>query len=103
MLFELHDPSRARLVIHNWIYDPGHWHRGVEEIVETVQNHPALIVPTATIASPTPAPRRRVRRSIDNDDLIASIDWVTNGLVECLSLIESILDQSTTSDEVPAL
>ena len=32
--------------------------------------------------SPIPAPRRWVRRSIDNDDLIASIDRVTNGLAE---------------------
>ena len=38
-----------------------------------------------------------------NDDLIASIDWFTNGLAECLSLTESILDRSTTSDEFPAL
>ena len=45
----------------------------VEEIVEAVQNHPAPIMPTSTTTSPTSAPRRWVRRSIDQDDLIASM------------------------------
>ena len=47
---------------------------GVEEIVEAVQNHPAPIVPTSTTTSSISTPRRWVRRSISNDDLIASID-----------------------------
>jgi len=50
----------------------------VEEIMEVVQNHPTPIMPTATTMSPIPAPRCWVWRSIDNDDLITSIDWVTN-------------------------
>jgi hypothetical protein len=75
----------------------------IEEIMEAVQNHLALIMPTARTTSPTLVPRRWVRRSIDNDDLITSIDWVTNGLADCLSLTESILDRSTVSDELPTL
>ena len=56
---------------------------GVKEIVEAVQNHPVPIVPTSTTTSPILAPHRWVRRSISNDDLIASIDRVTDRLVEC--------------------
>ena len=74
----------------------------VGEIVEAAQNHPASIVPTFA-TSLISAPHRWVRKSIDNDDLIAPIDRVTNGLAERLSLTESILDRSTASDEVPAL
>jgi hypothetical protein len=74
----------------------------IEEIMEAVQNHPVPIVPTAT-TSPIPMPRRRVRKSIDNNDLIVYIDRVTNDLAECLSLTESILDRPAMSDEVPAL
>jgi hypothetical protein len=70
--------------------------------MEAVQNHPASIMPTAT-TSPIPVPRRRVRRSIDNNDLITSIDQVTNDLAECLSLMKSILYRFAMSDEVPAL
>ena len=55
----------------------------VEEIMEAMQNHPASIVPTSTMTSPISAPRRWVRRSISNDDLIASIDRVTDRLAEC--------------------
>ena len=56
---------------------------GVEEIMEVVQNYPAPIVPTSVTTSPISASHRWVRRSIDNDDLIASIDRVTDRLVEC--------------------
>ena len=71
--------------------------------MEAVQNHPASIVPTSTTTSPILAPRRWVRRSIINDDLIASIDWVTDCLAECQLLVDSVLDQSRASNEVPAL
>ena len=55
------------------------------------------------MTSPISAPRRWVRRSISNDDLIASIDRVTDRLAECQLLVDSVLDQSRASDEVPAL
>jgi hypothetical protein len=42
-------------------------------------------------------------RPINNDDLIESIDWVSNGLAKILSLMESILDRPTTGDEFPML
>ena len=76
---------------------------GIEEIVKAVQNHPVLIMPTSTMTSPISAPRRWVRRSINNDDLIASIDRVIDRLAECQLLVDSVLDQSRASDEVPAL
>ena len=80
---------------------------GNGEIVETVQDNPtpnmlAPIMPALAPAAPTPAPHR-ARRSIDQDDLIASVDWVTNGLTKCLSLAESILNQCTNGDVTPAL
>ena len=75
----------------------------VKEIMEAVQNHPTLIVPTSIMTSPILAPRRWVRRSISNDDLIASIDRVTNRLAECQLLVGSVLDQSRASDEFPVL
>ena len=53
------------------------------EIVEAVQDHPAPITLTLAMASPIPTPRCWVRRSISNDDMIASIDWVTHRLTEC--------------------
>ena len=76
---------------------------GFEEIVEAVQNHPAPIVPTSTMTSSIPTHRRWVRRSINNDDLIASIDRVIDHLVECQILMGSVLDQSRASDEFPIL
>ena len=76
---------------------------GVEEIVEALQNHPAPIVPTSTMTSPISVPRRWVRRSISNDDLIASIDRVTDRLAECQLLVDSVLDQSRASDDFSAL
>ena len=72
------------------------------EIVEVVQDHPAPITPTPATASPIPAPHRWVTGSINNDDLIASIDRVTNRLAEC-PLMDSVLDQSRASDEFLAL
>jgi hypothetical protein len=80
---------------------------GNKEIVETVQDNPTLnmlapitsvLAPVALISAP-----RQARRSIDQDDLIASIDWVNKGLAECLSLTESVLDQSTKGGKTPAL
>ena len=50
-----------------------------------------------------PAPHRWVRRSINNDDLIASIDRATDRLAECQLLVDSVLDQSRASDEFPVL
>ena len=55
---------------------------GVNEIMEAVQNHPMPIVPTCTTCLIS-VPHRWVRRSISNDDLIASIDRVIDYLAEC--------------------
>ena len=82
-----------------WIIGPD----GNGEIVEVVQDHPVPIVPTSTTTSLISTPRRWVRRSISIDNLIASIDQVINRLAECQLLVDSILDQSRASDEVPAL
>ena len=71
--------------------------------MDMVQNHPTPIMPTSTMTSPISAPRRWVRRSISNDDLIASIDRVTNRLAECQLLVDLVLDQSRASYEFPAL
>ena len=59
---------------------------GNGEIMETVQDNPAPNVLALAPTAPTSAPRR-AWRSIDQDDLIASVDQVTNGLAECLSLV----------------
>ena len=56
---------------------------GNGEIVEVVWDHPVLIALTLATASSISTPCRRVRRCISNDDLIASIDWVTDRLAEC--------------------
>ena len=53
------------------------------EIVEMMKDHPTPIALTLATTSPILTPRRWVRRSINNDDLIASIDWVTDRLAEC--------------------
>ena len=71
--------------------------------MEAVQDHLAPIAPTSATTSLIPAPRCWVRRSIDNDDMITSIDWVINRLAECRLLVDSVLDRSTTSNEFPAL
>ena len=80
---------------------------GNGEIMEAMQDNPALnmstlITPALAPEAPIPVPRR-VRRSIDQDDLITSVDRVTNGLAKCLSLMELVLNQSTNRDVTPAL
>ena len=60
-------------------------------------------VQTCALPISIPTPRRWVRRSISNDDLIASTDRVTDRLAECQLLVDSVLDQSRASNEVPAL
>ena len=56
---------------------------GIEEIVEALQNHPTLIMPTSTMTSLISVPRHWVWRSIDNGNLITSIDRVIDRLAEC--------------------
>ena len=63
----------------NWIIGPD----GNAETVEAAQDHPAPIALTLAMTSSIPIPHRWVRRSINNDDLIASIDRVTYRVVEC--------------------
>jgi hypothetical protein len=65
---------------------------GIKETMEAVWVSPAQTAPIMATASSTLVIRRWTRRPINNDDLIESIDRVTNGLVETLSLVESILD-----------
>ena len=62
-----------------WIIGPN----GNGEIVEAAQDHPMPIAPTLAMTSLILTPHRWVRRSISNDDLIASIDRVTDRLAEC--------------------
>ena len=62
-----------------WVIHPN----GNREIMEAVQDHLVPIVPTPAMTSLISAPYRWVRRSISNDDLITSIDRVTNYLAEC--------------------
>ena len=90
---------------------------GNGEIVKPVQDYPAPVMPTPTLADPIlkPVPRsssspracrsapHRPRKPIDQDDLITSIDRVDKSLVECLSLVESVLDRSAYDDEFPPL
>ena len=64
----------------------------IEDIVEAMQNHPAPIVLTSTTTSLISAPHHWVRRSINNNDLIEAIDRVTDHLVECQLLVDSVLD-----------
>ena len=73
------------------------------EIVEAVQDHPVPIALTLVTTSLIPMPHRWVRRSISNDDLIASIDRVIDRLVGCQLLMDSFLDQSRASDGFPVL
>ena len=58
---------------------------GNMEIVEVVQDHPAPIMLTLAMTSLISMPRHLVRRSISNDDLIASIDRVTDRLANVSS------------------
>jgi hypothetical protein len=55
-----------------WVIGPD----GNREIVEAVQDHPAPIALTSATTSPILVPHHWFRRSIDNDDLITSIDRV---------------------------
>ena len=73
------------------------------EIVEAVQDHPTPIALKLAMTSPILPPHRWVRRSINNDDLIASIDRVIDCLAECHLLVGLVLDQSRASDEFPIL
>jgi hypothetical protein len=75
----------------------------IEETMEAAHASPAQITPIMASTSPISVIRRWTRRPINNNDLIESIDWVTNCLVETLSLVESVLDRSTTGDEFLAL
>ena len=59
-----------------WIIGPD----GNGEIVEAVQDHPTPIVLTLAMTSLISTPNHWVRRSISNDDLIASIHRVTRPL-----------------------
>ena len=70
-----------------WVIGPD----GNGEIVEAVQDHHAPIAPTPATTSPIPAPHRWVTGSINNDDLIASIDRVTDRLAECQLLVDLVL------------
>jgi len=82
-----------------WVIGPD----GSGEIMEAVPDHPAPIMPTSTMTSPIPMPRRWARRSINNDDLIEAIDRVTHHLAECQLLVDLVLDRSRVSDEPPTL
>ena len=76
---------------------------GNGEIMEAVQDHPAPIALMLAMTSPVLTPHRWIRRSISNDDLIASIDRVTDRLIECQLLVDSVLDRSRASDDFPVL
>jgi hypothetical protein len=83
----------------------------VDDTVEVMEVVQAPLVPTESTPAPVDPisgllsgssflatrrllPRYQGRR-LDNSDLIESIDWVTAGLAETLTLVESIRDQST--------
>ena len=68
-----------------------------------IGGHPAPTALTPATTSPILVPRRWVRRSIRSDDLIASIDQVTDRLVECQLLVDLVLDQSRVGDDFPTL
>jgi hypothetical protein len=78
---------------------------GPAEVVEAVQAPPAPTKSTSTMADPIlgllsvslpPTTRRPLScyqgRRLDNTDLIESIDQVTTGLAEPLTLVDSIRD-----------
>ena len=77
-----------------WIIGPD----GYREIMEAAQDHPAPTASTPATTSLILVPHRWVRRSINSDDLIASIDRVTDRLAECQLLVDSVLDQSKAGD-----
>ena len=72
---------------------------GNGRIMEAAQDYPTPTAPTPAMTSLIPVPHHWVRRSISNDDLIASIDRVTDRLAECQLLVDSVLDQSKASYE----
>jgi len=82
-----------------WIIDPD----SNRDIMEAVQDHPAPIVLTLATTSLITMSHRWVRRTISNDDLITSIDWVTNLLTECQLLVDLVLDRYRASDDFPTL
>ena len=55
------------------------------------------------MTSLVPAPHHWIRRSTGNDNLIASIDRVTNRLTECQLLVDLVLDRSRASGDFPML
>ena len=65
---------------------------GSGEIMEAMPDHPTPIMPTSTMTSLILMPRRWVRRSINNDDMIEAIDRVIDRLAECQLLVDSVLD-----------
>ena len=72
-------------------------------IMEAAQDHPAPTASTPATTSLILVPHRWVRRSINSDDLITSIDRVTDHLAECQLLMDSVLDQSRVGDDFPSL
>ena len=80
-----------------WVIGPD----GNGEIMEAVQDHPTPIMLTPAMTSLVPVPHHWIRRSISNDDLIASIDRVIDRLTECQLLVDSVLDRSRVSDDFP--
>jgi hypothetical protein len=87
---------------------------GTIEIMEAVQAPPAPTESTSAPANLISGLLSRLSSSVthrllsryqgrrlDNSDLVESIDWVTTGLAETLTLVESIRDQSTEDSYGP--
>jgi hypothetical protein len=87
---------------------------GAVEVMEAVQPPPAPTESTPAPVNPisglllgssSPKTRRPLSRYhgrwLDNSDLIDSINWVTVGLAEALTLVELIRDQSTEDGHGP--
>ena len=77
---------------------------GDGEIIDLVQIDSVLAIPTPTIADPFSEPPLRssspathrllpcyLRKQLNDDDLIVSIDQVGQKLTDCLSIVESAL------------
>jgi hypothetical protein len=84
---------------------------GTAAIMEATRVYPAPTESTPTPTDPisrSPAPASRhpsprcQRRQLDDSDLVESIDRVTEGLVETLTLVEAIRDQPTKNGRKPA-
>jgi hypothetical protein len=83
----IHFPSSMVLLEHGQSFMVGFviiGANGIEETVEAAQASPAQIAPIMATTSLVPTISRWTRRPINNDDLIESIDQVTNGLAETL-------------------